>query len=323
MTVTSPQALPLILDVVEVVDVHRLSPSFVRVELGGACLADFGTGGPLLDQRFKLVFPGDSGELPDFSGATESWFASWLDIPAEKRGHMRTYTVREVRGSGPETRIVVDIVLHLGAGEHGPGADWAAQAKPGDRLVTLAPRAGQAFGGVEFVPGEATELLLVGDETAVPAIAGILRDLPAGARGAAFLEVPVAADFLEDIIAPSGIELVWIARDQAPHGEQLQAAVLAHLGTEGQSAAFLAAEPDEIDPDLWETPTYSSSGEAIEEIAGAGEAPVLPHAGLYAWIAGESGMVTGLRRALVRGLEIDRRQVAFMGYWRRGVAMRS
>ena len=44
---------------------------------------------------------------------------------------------------------------------------------------------------------------------------------------------------------------------------------------------------------------------------------------LYAWIAGESGVVTGLRRVLVKDLGVDRRQVAFMGYWRRGVAMRS
>ena len=44
---------------------------------------------------------------------------------------------------------------------------------------------------------------------------------------------------------------------------------------------------------------------------------------LYAWIAGESKMVTGLRRALVKDLGIDRHQVAFMGYWRLGVAMRS
>ena len=45
--------------------------------------------------------------------------------------------------------------------------------------------------------------------------------------------------------------------------------------------------------------------------------------GLYAWIAGESEVVTGLRRVLVKDLGVDRRQVAFMGYWRRGVSMRS
>ena len=40
-------------------------------------------------------------------------------------------------------------------------------------------------------------------------------------------------------------------------------------------------------------------------------------------LAGESTMVTRLRRALVTEAGVDRRQVAFMGYWRRGVAMQS
>lgn len=45
--------------------------------------------------------------------------------------------------------------------------------------------------------------------------------------------------------------------------------------------------------------------------------------GTYAWIAGESSVVTGLRRHPVNELGFDRRQVAFRGYWRRGVAMKS
>ena len=43
---------------------------------------------------------------------------------------------------------------------------------------------------------------------------------------------------------------------------------------------------------------------------------------LHGWVAGESRVVTGLRRALVRDPGLDRRQVAFMGCWREGVAMR-
>jgi NADPH-dependent ferric siderophore reductase len=79
-------------------------------------------------------------------------------------------------------------------------------------------------------------------------------------------------------------------------------------------------EEAEVDPELWETPTYSSSGEEVDD-----SAATLGHEldGLFAWIAGESGIVTGLRRLLVGELGMDRRQVAFMGYWRRGVAMRS
>jgi NADPH-dependent ferric siderophore reductase len=47
------------------------------------------------------------------------------------------------------------------------------------------------------------------------------------------------------------------------------------------------------------------------------------HSDLYAWIAGEAGVVTALRRHVVREVGMDRREVAFMGYWRRGGAMRS
>jgi NADPH-dependent ferric siderophore reductase len=40
----------------------------------------------------------------------------------------------------------------------------------------------------------------------------------------------------------------------------------------------------------------------------------------YAWLAGEASTITALRRHLVRDLGIDRRSIAFMGYWRRGRA---
>ncbi|WP_432478223.1 siderophore-interacting protein [Nocardioides sp. GXQ0305] len=311
MTVTT-HSLPMILAEVEVVRVQRLSPTFVRVELGSPALADFGVDGHLYDQRIKLVFPGESGRVPSFEGADESWYTSWLDIPAEERGHMRTYTVRDVVGEGTDTRLVVDLVLHLDDGATGPGSRWAAAARPGDRLVVVAPRRGEFFGGIEFVPGGAQRLLLVADETAVPAVAAILEQLPAGARGTAFLEVPVTEDVL-DLDAPVGMEVVWLPRDGAPLGEQLHAAVVAHLGAPPDRPEVA---DDEIDPNVWETPTFSSSGEGIDDAD-------TPHGDLYAWIAGESGVVTGLRRHLVRDLGIDRGQVAFMGYWRRGVAMRS
>ena len=317
MTMLASSRLPMILDEVEVVRVGRISPSFVRVELGGPCLAEFGVDGPLYDQRIKLVFPGvPGGPLPSFAGADESWWDSWLALPDEERGHMRTYTVRDVVGEGVGTRLVVDIVVHADDhGAPGPGCAWASRASVGDRVVVLAPRRGVAYGGIEFVPGVARELLLVGDETAVPAICAILAQLPVDATGAAFLEVPEAGDVLT-VRHPGGVRVTWLARDGGPHGARLHAEVLGHLGV----APSPVAEPGEVDPDLWETPTYSSSGEAVED----GTALVGHDLdGLYAWIAGESGMVTALRRVLVTDLGVDRRQVAFMGYWRRGVAMRS
>jgi NADPH-dependent ferric siderophore reductase len=155
-------------------------------------------------------------------------------------------------------------------------------------------------------------VLLAGDETAVPAIAGILRDLPADAVGTALLEVPLAAD-VQDLAAPSGVDVRWLPRDGRPLGSLLHAAAVERLGA---SATTVEVGDDEIDPDLWETPAYSSSGEEVAaERAHTDD--------LYVWIAGESNVVTGLRRVLVNDLGLDRRQVAFMGYWRRGVSMAS
>ena len=315
MTVTAPTqaGLPLLVADVEVVTVERLSPTFVRVELGGPALADFGVDGPRYDQRIKLVLPDPAtGTLASTEGADESWFSTWLEQPAAERGHLRTYTIRDVRGSGEQTTLVVDMVLHLEGDLVGPGSRWASTAAPGDRIAVIAPRRGFPYGGIEFAPAPGSDLLLVGDETAVPAVCTVLEQLPPDARGTAFLEVPVAAD-VQDVRRPAGVDVVWLAREGDELGLGLHDAVVAHLGTPGATVEVAA---DEVDPDLWETPSYSSSGEDVGgDAAGA--------VGTYAWIAGESSVVTGLRRHLVKELGFERSQVAFMGYWRRGVAMRS
>lgn len=314
-TTTSTPVLPMILAEVTVASAERISPSYVRVELASPDFAELGVDGPWLDQRFKLVVPHEDGGLTAVAGADDSWVSTWLDRPVEERGHMRTYSVRDVVGSGTDTRLVVDVVVHPD-GPSGPGADWALAASPGDRAVVLAPRRGHAFGGIEFAPPAGARLLLVGDEAAAPAICRVLADLPDDAVGAAYVEVPDALD-VQDVARPAGVEVTWLVRGEAPHGERLHAAVLDHLGTPVAGSL----EVDEVDPDLWETPSYSSSGEALPDPAAGADAG--PHADLYAWIAGESAMVTGLRRHLVKELGVDRRQVAFMGYWRRGVAMKS
>lgn len=311
MTVTDAPTLPMVLTEVEVARVERLSTSFVRLELAGPALADIGQPTPehpWYDQRFKLVVPHADGGITDVREADPTWLTTWMDRPEAERGHMRTYTVRRVLGSGPDTRVVVDVVVHGGHG--GPGERWVAQAQVGDRAVVLLPRRGVPFGGIEFTPPVDADLLLVGDETAAPAICAILEQLPADARGAAFLEVPHDDDVL-GVSAPAGVEVTWLPRGGRTHGEALTAAVTAYV--DGQ--AVVLAEPDEVDADLWETPTWSSSGEDVVGVA--------DHADVYAWIAGEAGVVTSLRRFLVKERGLGRGQVAFMGYWRRGVAMKS
>ena len=117
----------MLLTEVEVVSVERLSPTFVRVELGGPDLADFGVDGDALgpaDQAHPPR-PGDRRHHAPTEGADETWLATWLDRPATERGHMRTYTIRDVRGSGAATTFVVDMVLHLEGDLVGPGSTWA------------------------------------------------------------------------------------------------------------------------------------------------------------------------------------------------------
>lgn len=67
--------------------------------------------------------------------------------------------------------------------------------------------------------------------------------------------------------------------------------------------------------DIWETPTYSEEGAEI--------GPPPPDLERYAWIAAESGVVRTLRRCLVGELGWARHQMAFIGYRRQGVSMRS
>src|SRR3546814_2142275 len=104
----------------------------------------------------------------------DSWWDTWLRIPEADRGSIRTYTIRDLVGEGTDTRIVVDIVVHEPDEHSGPGNSWALAAQPGDRVIVLTPRRGHVFGGIEWAPGTASRLLLLGDETAVPAIHGVL-----------------------------------------------------------------------------------------------------------------------------------------------------
>lgn len=308
---TTTTSLPFLFVEVEALSVERILPSFVRVVLGSPELAEYGVDGPRYDQRIKLIFPGTKPLQP--VALDEKSMEAWWGLPEEERGHMRTYTIRDVLGSGRETRLVVDIVVHED-GLAGPGGTWGLRAVPGDRVYVMAPRRGVPYGGIEFAPPYTDDLLLVGDETALPAIASILADLEDGSQGRVFLEVPDAGDIV-DLAAPPGIEVCWLPRGHTDSGTRIVPEVREHFGL----GAGEWATDEEIDPDLWETPTWSSAGEDVGD--GSRVNPELKH--LYAWIAGESRMVTTLRRALVAELEVERSQVAFMGYWRKGVSMKS
>ncbi|QPE05542.1 siderophore-interacting protein [Microbacterium schleiferi] len=290
--------------------VDRVSPTFVRITFTGADFDEFGDPERVLDQRIKLIFPPSSGRLPDLGHPGGDWWSAFLAIPEDERGSMRTYSMRQLRVDEGGTSVVVDFVLHLEPGFTGPASSWASQASVGDELLLIGPRRGRpSGGGIEYAPGDAREILLAGDETAAPAIARILEDIDRDAVGLAVIEVPSDADALS-IDAPRGVDVRWVPRDGATVGSALIPTVLGELG----ATATVTVTDDGTEELLWETPVFSGSGEALDDTTDAIDR--------YFWIAGESSVVTTLRRHLVKDLGIHRSQVAFMGYWRRGVAMR-
>jgi iron complex transport system ATP-binding protein len=317
---------------VEVKRVQRLSGNFQRITFAGSCLAEFGVQGQTHDLRIKVVVPsvdsdGRALPMPKFDCSDTAWYRNWLQLDAGVRGSMRTYTVRAARCGGPEPEIDIDFVLHFDeAGKGGPASSWAAAAQPGDRVSIIGPNAAhcvtaESYGGVEWRPGMAR---LAGDETAVPAITAILESLPADITGHALLEVPAHTDTLP-VSTQSSVQVSWLPRGSRPHGELLEAAVREAVALPGWASVDGAPVPprpviEDVNVDeaiLWETPQRLT-----EAAVKATPNPHAPSGALpfYAWIAGEAAVVRGLRRYLVTEAGIDRKQVAFMGYWRSGRA---
>ena len=324
MTMTETTTPSVLITDTVVHTVSRLSPGFIRVEFASPAFADLGEDG--FDTRFKVILPGPTGALPEIPTVPEDYYAAWLAAPDEVRSPMRTYTVRDIVRDGDEVRLVVDFVVHDDNGHgQGPACRWALAAQPGDVIQVIAPHRHSEYGGTEFDPVDRSHLLLIGDETAVPALARILEDLAPGRTGEVFIEVPTAADVL-DLPAPPGFEVKWFAREQGACGRRIVQEVRRHLGlppsTEFEALPELVEERDsDLDIDVWETPRYSSAGEDLDAQL---RTRSLGHdlEDTYAWIAGESWMVKAMRRSLVTELGLERAQVAFMGYWREGVSMK-
>lgn len=133
----------------EVADVRRVTPGMLRVTLQGESLSDFVSLG--FDDHVKLFIPAPSGE-PE----------------------RRDYTPRRFDAR----TLAIDFATHgNGQGEPGPATRWALAARPGDRIEVGGPR-GSA---VIHAEGGPRRWLLIGDETALPAIGRCIEEAEAGA----------------------------------------------------------------------------------------------------------------------------------------------
>ncbi|MFD8866361.1 siderophore-interacting protein [Streptomyces sp. NPDC059590] len=249
-TAPAPAAVPFRFFDVTVVRTRVLGPSMVRITFGGDALKDLASGGR--DQRFKLFLPHphqDAPLVPVEAGL--EWFPVWRAMDPAQRAVMRSYTVREQRREPDE--LDVDFALHgadatdtnRSTAVGGPASRWAASARPGDRAMVLGPVVPDN-GGVDFRPPPGTDwVLIAADETALPAVAGILDWLPAGTRAKVWIEVQHAED-LQELSTEADAEIVWLIRDGADPAEPRPALVLdgvrAAALPEGTPYAWIAGE---------------------------------------------------------------------------------
>lgn len=216
--------------------VETITPSMLRVGFEGDELRGIVPVSP--DQSIKIFFPlpgQDRPQLPpELTEDGMSWYRSYLGMPEDIRPPMRTYTIRALRSERGE--IDVDFVLH---GDGGPASRWAQGAKSGDEVAFLGPH------GLDEVPAASRWRLLVGDETALPAISAILEDMPQDGIARAFVEVDSEED-VQHLECPDDVDIRWVFRGGAPRGEQVLDALSAAEFPAGEPHAWIAGEADVV-----------------------------------------------------------------------------
>lgn len=157
----------------QVLRVQAPSPRVRRITFAGDELADFVS--LSFDDHVKLLLPSVDGGDPV----------------------ARDYTPRHFDTTARE--LSIDFALH----GDGPAARWAQQAQPGQTVVIGGPR------GSFIVPPDLDWHLLVGDASALPAVARRLEELPAHATVFAIVQMPHGADRLP-LLNAAGRQPLWV-----------------------------------------------------------------------------------------------------------------
>ncbi|KAB0500754.1 siderophore-interacting protein [Pseudomonas moorei] len=178
------------LEVLRVVD---QTPRMRRITLGGPELAGFVSLGT--DDHIKLLFPQNAAEQAALETLVLGAGKGDGPMPA-----MRDYTPR--RYDLDTLELDIDFVLH----GDGPASTWAEQAKPGQFLHIGGPR------GSMIVPDMFDSYLLIGDETALPAIARRLEGLPANRRALVIVEVENGKE-QQVLQSAAEVNVIWVLRE--------------------------------------------------------------------------------------------------------------
>jgi NADPH-dependent ferric siderophore reductase len=209
--------------------VERLSPGMVRVVLGDGDLDHFESTGKT-DEYVNIQFVPEGADysIPFEPGDLEG-------VAAEHRPKPRRYTVRA--WDAEQKRLTLDFVAH---GDEGYAGRWVQQAGPGDRLQFKGP------GGGYSPDPNASWHLLVGDESALPAIARTLEQVGAGARCIVLLVVD-GPEYEQPLSTPGDADIVWLHRRDSPEPENLLADAVAALEfPPGPVDVFVHGEAGEV-----------------------------------------------------------------------------
>lgn len=176
-----------------VAQIQDYTPKMRRVIFDGPGVAQYATHPPCVP-NIKIYFP-HPGQQLDHPGVDER--GRWA-FRGDQRSRVRTYTVRWL--DHEKGQMAIDFVRH---GDEGLASAWVERIIPGDILGAL------GGGGRVLEPGGYAVLL--GDETALPAISDALEQMPANQEGQVFIEV---ADHHEihDLRKPSGVQVTWLLR---------------------------------------------------------------------------------------------------------------
>ncbi|MGI9624329.1 MAG: siderophore-interacting protein, partial [Acidimicrobiales bacterium] len=134
------------------------SPRMMRVVVGGSELDGLEIHDPAASIRL-LVPSGEVFEVP-------KWNGNEFLLADGRRPVIRTFTPVSLDSTGHE--LTIDIVRHPG----GAISTWVEAARPGDPCAVSGPGRG------ESIDATAERYVLLGDETAIPAIEQLLAAIP-------------------------------------------------------------------------------------------------------------------------------------------------
>lgn len=211
---------------VTVETVTPVSEGFVRVSVRGDELAAYTDVWPA--DAFKILLPPDGKGTVDFPHRGDDGLPFWPD--GSRRPVLRPFTVRYFDRAG--LRIDFDVAVHAG----GLAMRWLRGVAAGDVIGLAGMRH-------EFHAGAGVERhLIVGDASALPAVAAIVDALVPGVPATVYVAVEHHSDTA--LLAPRPhVTVHWlIGPASAGAGSALATAVRDTPRLDGRTQAWLAAE---------------------------------------------------------------------------------